>query len=204
MDRKLYLCRHGETEWSRNGKHTGTTDLELTEKGIDEAKALGGRMAGKKLALVLTSPLKRARVTCELAGFGEQAVITPDAVEWNYGEYEGITTPEIHKTRPGWAIFRDGAPGGEQAEDVGRRADRIISQVIDAKGDTAVFAHGHFLRVLVARWIGLDAAYGKAFGLGTAAFSVLGYVRGERAVLVWNDTSHTDRLGVCPDSKKRA
>ncbi|MGE3953859.1 MAG: histidine phosphatase family protein [Parachlamydiales bacterium] len=184
---KLYLCRHGETEWSRDGKHTGTTDLELTEKGIEEAKALRKRLKGHRFTRVITSPLKRAKESCELAGLGDGAIVLPDAVEWNYGDYEGRTTAEIQKERPGWAIFKDGCPGGETAADVGRRADRVIAQ---AQGETALFAHGHFLRVLAARWIGLDPVYGRAFGLDTAALSILGYVRGERAVLVWNDTSH--------------
>ena len=190
--KKLFLCRHGETEWSRDGQHTSVTDLPLTPRGEEESHAVARRIKGKPFDLVLTSPMIRARRTCELAGL--KGELCPDAVEWNYGDYEGLTTPEIHKTDPGWTVFSRETPGGERADEVGARADRVIGRALEAEGNVALFSHGHFLRVLAARWIGLDATWGKALVLGTAALSVLGFSRGERAILLWNDQSHFDRV----------
>jgi broad specificity phosphatase PhoE len=186
----LVLVRHGETEWSRTGLHTGRTEVPLTDAGREQARRVGARLRGRSFALVLTSPLGRARETCELAGFGERAEIEPDLQEFDYGEYEGIATPEIRETRPGWNLWRDGAPGGERPEDVGERADRALARALEAGGDVALFAHGHVLRVLAARWIELGAAYGGHLALGTASVSELGYERERRAIWLWNDTSH--------------
>jgi len=189
----VYLARHGETAWSLSGQHTGLTDLPLTERGERHAKALGERLKGLTFAKVFTSPLQRASRTCELAGFGSSAEIDRGLLEWNYGDYEGVRTAEIHAKRPGWFLFRDGCPGGESPEQVGARADDVISRVRAIQGDVLLFASGHILRVLVARWLGLDAAAGRYFLLGTASLSVLGYEhhnRSEPVIQVWNDTRH--------------
>lgn len=186
----LVLARHGETEWSRSGRHTGRTDIPLTDEGREAARRLGTRLAGRGFALVLTSPLARARETCELAGLGDRAQVEPELREFDYGDYEGITTPEVRETRPGWDLWRDGAPGGERPEDVGVRADRVIARALEAGGDVALFAHGHVLRVLGARWIELRAEYGGRLAMSTASLSELGYERERRVVWLWNDTSH--------------
>ncbi len=189
----VYLARHGETAWSLSGQHTGLTDLPLTERGERHAQALGERLKGHTFAKVLTSPLQRATRTCELAGFGSAAEVDRDLLEWNYGDYEGVRTTEIHAKRPGWHLFRDGCPGGESAPQVGARADRVISRARAVQGDVLLFASGHILRVLVARWLGLDASQGTLFMLGTASLSVLGYEhhnRAEPVIRLWNDTRH--------------
>ena len=186
---RIVLVRHGETEWSASGKHTSVTDVELTEEGTRAAEALRARLAGRDWALVLTSPLQRARVTCELAGLGDVAEVDDDLVEWNYGEYEGRTTPEIRVERPGWTIWDGGAPGGETAQQVGARADRAIARVLAADGDVAVFAHGHFLRVFTARWLDLPPVCGASLGLSTAAVCELGFERERRVIWLWNDTA---------------
>jgi len=189
----VYLARHGETAWSLSGQHTGLTDLPLTERGERHAKALGERLKGLTFAKVLTSPLQRASRTCELAGFGSSAEIDRGLLEWNYGDYEGRRTAEIHAERPGWFLFRDGCPGGELPDQVGARADGVVSRVRAVPGDVLLFASGHILRVLVARWLGLDAAAGRYFLLGTASLSVLGYEhhnRSEPVIQLWNDTAH--------------
>ena len=183
---QVYVVRHGETEWSLSGQHTGVTDLPLTENGRAVARRLGPILAEQSFALVLTSPLSRARETCELAGLGARAVIEPDLKEWNYGEYEGLTQEQIHAKRPGWLVFRDGCPGGESPKQVGARADRVIARVRAAAGDVALFAHGHLFRVLVARWIGLPPEAGQRFLLDTATLNVLGYYRDAPAVKIWN------------------
>jgi broad specificity phosphatase PhoE len=183
---KVYVVRHGETEWSLSGQHTGVTDIPLTENGRAVARRLRPVLAKESFSLVLTSPLGRARETCKLAGLGAGAAVETDLKEWNYGEYEGITSKQIQAMRPGWMIFRDGCPGGESPEQVGARADRVIAGVRAASGDVALFAHGHIFRVLVARWIGLPAAAGQHFLLDTATLNVLGYYRGSPAVKVWN------------------
>ena len=185
-EQKVYLLRHGETEWSLNGQHTGVTDIPLTENGRMAARLLKPILAKLTFTLVLTSPLQRARETCELAGLGQFANVEPDLIEWNYGEYEGLTTEQIRSTRPGWSVFRDGCPGGESPEQVGARADRVITKVRTAAGNVALFGHGHFTRVLAARWINLSANYGENFLLDTATLNVLGYYRESPAFMIWN------------------
>ena len=189
----VYLARHGETLWTTTGQHTGRTDIPLTERGEQNARRLGDRLQGLRFAQVLTSPLQRAKRTCELAGFGDGAVVDADLMEWDYGQYEGKRSADIRKERPDWYLFRDGCPGGEQADDVGRRADRVVARLRAAAGDALLFAHGHFLRVLAARWLGLPAGDARFFLLGTAALSILGYEHNkldEPAVRLWNDDRH--------------
>lgn len=182
----VFAIRHGETAWSLSGRHTGTTDIPLTDNGRRLAERLCPVLAKEAFARVFVSPMQRARETCELAGLGNAAVIDPDLVEWNYGEYEGLTPEQIHEKAPGWLIFRDGCPGGETPEQVGARVDRVIARIRAVAGDVALFAHGHVLRVLVARWIGLPAGAGEHFLLDTGTLSVLGYYRELPAVRVWN------------------
>jgi len=190
----VYLARHGETAWSLSGQHTGRTDLPLTERGERNARALGERLRGLNFAKVFTSPLKRAVRTCELAGFGAVAEIAPDLVEWDYGQYEGRRTAEIHAERPDWQLFRDGCPGGESPDQIGARADRVVGRVRAVKGNVLVFSSGHFLRVLAARWLGLDAAGGRYLLLSTASLSALGYEhhQAEPAIRLWNETRHVE------------
>jgi probable phosphoglycerate mutase len=190
----VYLARHGETAWSLTGQHTGLTDLPLTERGERNARALGKRLDGMKFDKVFTSPLLRARRTCELAGFGATAVVDHDLVEWNYGEYEGRRTSEIHAERPGWQLFRDGCPGGESPEQVGARADRVLGRLRAIQGDVLLFSSGHFLRVLAARWLALEPAGGRYFLLSTASLSALGYEQSLRqpVICLWNDTRHVE------------
>ena len=192
----IYLARHGETAWSLSGQHTGRTDLPLTERGEANARALGARLSGSTFAKVLTSPLQRAVRTCELAGFGQQAELDPDLVEWDYGQYEGRRTVDILQERPGWYLFRDGCPGGEAPDQVGPRADRVVERIRAVHGDVLVFSSAHILRVLAARWLGLAAAGGRYFLLGTASLSVLGYEHnlGEPAIRLWNDTHHSEKV----------
>ena len=184
---QIVLVRHGETEWSREGRHTGRTDLPLTERGREEAAALGGALAGRRFALVLTSPLVRAAETCTLAGLGDVALARDDLREWDYGRYEGRTTEEIREERPGWTLWRDGCPGGESSADVGARADRVVAELRAADGDVAVFAHGHLLRVLGARWVGLDPSTGGRLAFDTATVSILGHHREVAVLQLWND-----------------
>jgi broad specificity phosphatase PhoE len=188
----VYLARHGETAWSLTGQHTGITDLPLTERGERNARRLGERLAGLVFAKVFTSPLQRATRTCELAGFGSAAEADRDLVEWNYGEYEGLRTAEIHAKRPDWQLFLDGCPGGESPEQVGVRADRVVSRVRATNGDVLIFSSGHFLRVLTARWLGIEPAAGRFFMLDTASLSVLGYEKSlsQPVLRLWNDTRH--------------
>jgi broad specificity phosphatase PhoE len=190
----VYLARHGETAWSLSGQHTGRTDLPLTERGERNARALGERLRGLTFARVFTSPLQRAGRTCELAGFGSAAEIDPDLVEWDYGQYEGRRSAEIHAERPDWQLFRDGCPGGESPGQVGARADRVVGRVRAVKGDVLVFSSGHFLRVLAARWLSLDAAGGRYLLLSTASLSALGYEHklSEPAIRLWNDSRHVE------------
>jgi len=182
----VFAVRHGETEWSLSGQHTGTTDIPLTDNGRRLAERLRPILAKESFAVVLVSPMQRARQTCELVGLGDRTVVEPDLMEWNYGEYEGITTAQIHEKRPGWLVFRDGCPGGETPEQVGARVDRVIARAHTANGDVALFAHGHVLRVLVARWIGLPPGGGQHFLLDTGTLCILGDYRGVPAVSVWN------------------
>ena len=188
----VYLARHGETAWTVSGQHTGRTDIALTERGVRNARRLAGRLGGLTFALVLTSPLQRARRTCELAGYGAPAAVDADLVEWHYGRYEGRTTAEILAERPEWQLFRDGCPGGESPGQVADRADRVVKRVRAVNGNVLLFSSGHFLRVLAARWLGLDPAGGRHFLLGTASLSALGYDHNasEPAVRFWNDTRH--------------
>jgi probable phosphoglycerate mutase len=183
---QVYLVRHGETEWSLSGQHTGATDIALTENGRVVGQRLRPTLAEVSFAAVLTSPLRRARETCELAGLGARAIVEPDLREWNYGQYEGITPQQIEEKRPGWLIFRDGCPGGETPEEIGARVDRLLARVRAARGDVALFAHGHLFRVLVARWIGLPPSGGQHFLLETATVSVLDYYHDAPAVKTWN------------------
>jgi probable phosphoglycerate mutase len=185
----LYLARHGETAWSLSGQHTGLTDLPLTKRGEDNARRLGERLKGLTFAKVYTSPLQRARRTGELAGFGAVAEIDLDLVEWNYGDYEGKTSKEIHQQRPDWQLFRDGCPGGETLAAVGARADRVVGRVRSSNGNVLIFSSSHFLRVLTARWLGLDPAGGRFFVLNTGTVSILGYEhnKAEPVVRLWNE-----------------
>ncbi|MFQ5993082.1 MAG: histidine phosphatase family protein [Nitrospiraceae bacterium] len=185
-EQEIYLVRHGETEWTMSGQHTGVTDIPLTENGRKRAKLWQPVLARESFALVLTSPLHRARETCELSGLGDKAAVDPDLVEWNYGEYEGLTPRQIHEKAPGWMIFTDGAPGGETPGQMGARVDRVIAKVRAANGNVAVFAHGHFLRVLAARWLGLPANDGRYFLLDPGTLSILSYYRGLPAIRRWN------------------
>ncbi len=182
----VFAIRHGETAWSLSGQHTGTTDIPLTNKGRRLAKRMRSVLAHNAFALVLCSPMQRARETCELAGLGDKVVIDRDLVEWDYGEYEGLTPKQIQEIAPGWLIFRDGCPGGETPQHVGARVDRVIARLRAVNGDTALFAHGHVLRVFVARWIGLPAGSGQHFLLNTGTLCVLGYYRAIPAVRIWN------------------
>jgi broad specificity phosphatase PhoE len=183
----VYLVRHGETEWSLSGRHTGATDLPLTENGRSEAKMLEPLLSTIEFALVLSSPMQRARNTCELAGLGRNMLIDPDLMEWNYGEYEGLTSKQIRRVAPGWMVFDDGCPGGESPAQIGARADRLIARIRAAEGRVALFAHGHLFRVLAARWIGLPPAHGRHFLLDTSTLSILGYYQGVPALKRWND-----------------
>jgi probable phosphoglycerate mutase len=184
---ELVPVRHAETEWSLTGRHTGLTDIPLTDAGRATARALADRLSEWRFERVLVSPLRRARETCELCGLGDRAEVCEELHEWDYGEYEGLTTEEIHAVRPDWNLWRDGCPGGESPEQVGARADRVLAAVRDARGAVAVFSHGHILRVLGARWIELAPAGGARLGLSAGALSVLGYEREERILARWND-----------------
>ena len=182
----VVLVRHGETEWSLSGQHTGLTDIPLTKRGREEAKLLAPLLAEAEFALVLSSPLQRARETCKLAGLERSMELDPDLVEWNYGEYEGLKPKEIHARAPGWMLFTDGCPGGESPEQVGARVDRLIFKVRNVEGRVALFAHGHVFRVFAARWIGLPPSAGQHFLLNTSTVCVLSYYRGTPAVKRWN------------------
>jgi broad specificity phosphatase PhoE len=188
MADEVWLVRHAETEWSRTGKHTGRTDIPLTDNGREVARSLRPRLEGHAFALVLCSPLARARETAKLAGL-ECSGLRDDLLEWDYGEYEGITTPEIRERRPGWYLWRDGVPGGETADDVGARCDRVIAEARAADGDVvALVAHGHILRALGARWVDAPAAFGGRLHLCTGSISVLGYEREVASIHLWNAT----------------
>jgi probable phosphoglycerate mutase len=183
----LWLVRHGETEWARLGRHTSRTDVPLTEAGRDQARDLGRRLAGHAFSRVLTSPMSRASDTAALAGFGEVAVVDPDLREWDYGTFEGRLADDIRADFPGWTIWRGPWPGGETIEQVATRADRVTSRVLAAEGDVLVFGHGHQLRVLTARWLGLAPTAGAMFALGTATISILGWDRETALVVTWNE-----------------
>jgi broad specificity phosphatase PhoE len=189
-----WIVRHGETEWSVAGRHTGRTDLPLTARGEESARRLGARLAGRPFAAVYTSPLIRAARTCELAGFGGVAHSDPDLAEWDYGDYEGRRTVDIRVDRPDWRIFRDGCPRGEAPRDVGARVDRVLKRLRAADGDVLVFSSAHLLRVLAARWLGLAPAMGKCFALSTASLGALGYEhdRESPVIRLWNDAQHEE------------
>jgi broad specificity phosphatase PhoE len=198
----VYLARHGETVWSKSCQHTGLTDLPLTDHGEQEARRLYERLSGIPVDRVFTSPLQRAKRTCSLAGFGAIAVDDPDLLEWNYGVYEGLKSAEIHERRPGWQIFRDGCPGGESPAQVATRADNVVRRLREFHGNALIFSSGHYLRMLVARWLGLEPTGGSLFNLDTASVSALGYehVISQPVVRFWNDTRHlvgeTARLNI--------
>jgi broad specificity phosphatase PhoE len=187
---EIVLVRHGETEWSRDGRHTGRTDVPLTKLGREEAVLVGRRLQGRRFSRILTSPLSRASETCELAGFGAVAERRPELAEWDYGDYEGMTRHEVRAGRPGWTPWSDGCPGGEDLADVTARIDRIVADLRSIQGAVAVFGHGHSLRVLAARWIELPGVAGARLTLGTAALGFVGYDRELAAILAWNDRSH--------------
>lgn len=194
----IYVARHGETAWSLTGQYTGLIDLPLTERGEGNARRLGERLKGLNFATVLTSPLRRAVRTCELAGFGAVAEIDPDLMEWNYGQYEGRRTAEILAERPGWQLFRDGCPGGESPAEVAARADRVISRVRATSGDVLLLSSGHFIRVLATRWIGLDpTGTARSFMLSTASLCALGYQDdlSRPVIRLWNETRHVVNPG---------
>ena len=194
---RIWLVRHGETEWSRDGRHTGRTDIPLTEAGRSQAEALGRRLGGRRFGLVLTSPRTRAVDTARLAGFGEAARVDPDLAEWDYGKLEGRRTDEIAEEFPGWTIWSGPWPGGETADQVGARADQVLARCRAAGtvGDALLFGHGHMLRVLAARWLGLPAASGGMFGLSTASISILGWEHGQPIIETWNDATADPRPG---------
>ena len=185
---ELWLVRHGETAWSLSGQHTGRTDIPLTPRGRQQAELLGRRLMKKTFALVLTSPLRRARETCELSGQGQSAISDDDLLEWDYGAYEGKTSAEIRKEVPGWTIWTGGVREGESADQVGERVDRVIARSLATDGDVALYAHGHVLRILAARWLGLAATGGRYLGLDTASLSKLGYERETRVLRAWNES----------------
>jgi broad specificity phosphatase PhoE len=185
MADEVWLLRHAETEWSRTGKHTGRTDIPLTDAGRDVARALGERLKDRTFAAVLCSPLSRAMETAQLAGL-ECTGLRDDVLEWDYGDYEGLTTPEIRETRPGWYLWRDGCPNGESADDVGVRSDRVIAELLEIDGDVAIMAHGHLLRALASRWVEESAAFGGRLFLSTGSISVLGFEREVRVIRSWN------------------
>jgi probable phosphoglycerate mutase len=189
---RVYLARHGETAWTISGQHTSFTDIPLTERGERNARSLGERLKGLTFARVFTSPLQRARRTAELAGLGSVAQVDPDLIEWNYGQYEGRTTKEIHQERPGWNLFRDGCPGGEPIDAAGARADRVVARLRAVNGDVLLFGHSHFFRILGTRWLGLPPGDGRLFVLSTASLSVVGYEHSlqEPAMRLWNDDRH--------------
>jgi probable phosphoglycerate mutase len=188
----IYLARHGETAWSLTGQHTGLTDLPLTERGERNAQRLGKRLEGVAFAKVVTSPLQRAARTCELAGFGGMAETDLNLIEWNYGDYEGLRSVEIREKDPNWQLFRDGCPNGESTAQVGARADLVLTRLRAVEGDVLVFSSGHFLRVLAARWLGLEPASGRYFMLRTASLSAIGYenTQSQPVIQFWDDTRH--------------
>lgn len=184
---EIVLVRHGETEWTRSGQHTGRTDIPLTARGRHDAQAVGEALKSRQFTLVLTSPLSRAAETCRLAGLGDAAVERDELMEWDYGAYEGRRTVDIREERPGWSLWRDGVPGGETAAQVAARVDRVIAEFRALRGDAVVFAHGHLLRVLAARWLGLEPEAGRLFALDPATISVLGHERETPVLRAWNN-----------------
>jgi probable phosphoglycerate mutase len=189
---EIYLARHGETAWTLSHQHTGRSDIPLTERGESNARSLGERLRGVSFQRVLTSPLERARRTCELAGFLDNAVVEPDLLEWDYGEYDGLKTVEIRSKNPNWSLFQDGCPGGESVDQVGARSDRLIEKLRATQGRQLLFGHSHFFRVLAARWLGLPPGHGRLLCLSTASLSIQGYEHSlrEPVIHLWNDDRH--------------
>jgi probable phosphoglycerate mutase len=185
---EVWLVRHAETEWSRSGRHTGRTDIPLTDEGRERGRELRARLAGADFALVLVSPLERARETARLAGLGDPCQVREDLLEWDYGDYEGVTTPDIRAERSDWYLWRDGVPNGETAHEVAARCDRILEEVQSVDGNVAIFAHGHILRALAARWVEEPVAFGGRLYLSTGSVGVLGYEREVRVIRLWNET----------------
>ena len=183
---RVFIVRHGRTAWSATGRHTGVSDIPLDPVGEAEARSLAPLLAGHRFAVVLTSPRQRAVASCRLAGFGDAAEVCDDLAEWDYGRYDGLTRDQIHATDPGWTVWRDGGPGGESPAQVSARADRVVERLHRVDGDALLFAHGHILRVLTARWVGADAAFGRAVYLATATVSVLGWERDDPVIRRWN------------------
>ena len=188
MATEIWLIRHGETEWSKSGAHTGRTDIPLTDEGRRRAKELRGALAGHRFAIVLVSPMQRARETCALAGFGDVAQIDPNLCEWNYGDYEGKSTAQIRQQRPNWNLWKDGVVNGETVEQVGARAQAVIARVKPVEGEVALFAHGHILRILTACWLGLPPDAGRLFALDTGSMSMLGFERDTQVISKWNQS----------------
>jgi len=184
---EIVLVRHGETEWSRAGKHTGRTDIPLTDEGREQARRVGAALQKRRFAVVWTSPLTRAAETCRLAGFGSVADAKDELMEWDYGAYEGRTTSDIRKERPGWTLWRDGVPGGDTIDQVADSVDRMIAELRSIDGAAVLFAHGHVLRVLAARWLGLEPGAGRLFALDPATISILGYERETPVIRLWNE-----------------
>jgi broad specificity phosphatase PhoE len=202
----IYLARHGETIWTISGQHTGRTDLPLTARGERNATRLADRLKGLTFEKVFCSPLQRVRRTCELAGFGSVAAIDPNLLEWDYGQYEGLRSEEIHATRPDWQLFRDGCPGGESPDDVGKRADSVVNRVRGTDGNVLLFSSGHFLRVLAARWLGLSPSGGRFFLLRTASVSALSYEHNlsQPVIWLWDDTQHAEESASSKEAKTAA
>ncbi len=192
-NKRIYLIRHGETEWTLSGQHTGMTDIPLTKKGEEEAALLGKTLRGHPFEAVLCSPLRRAKETCAIAGFLNQAQLQPDLVEWNYGDYEGLTKVEIWKKSPGWDIFSNGAPDGESLADITARANRVLTKILAIEGDVALFSHGHFLRALAACYLRLTAQEGRLFALSPSSISILGFERERPVISLWNALCHLYR-----------
>ena len=195
---ELWLVRHGETEWSRTGQHTGSADIALTAIGEQQAMALKSALSAQPFAKVLVSPLRRARQTCDLAGFGDLAVTTPDLAEWNYGRYEGLTSADIRRQRPGWSIWGQGPEGGESVAEVGVRAARVIESLAQVDGAVVLFAHGHILRILTATWLGLAPDAGRLFALSTGTISLLGFEHGTRVIRSWNQVPRSTSEALNP------
>lgn len=193
VKQQIVIVRHAETEWSLDGRHTGSTDLPLTASGLRKGELIGPALARFHFDRVWTSPLRRAAETCRLAGLGGAAETRDDLVEWDYGDYEGITTADIRETRPGWDLWRDGAAGGESPDDVARRVDPVVDELVRLGGDVAIFSHGHVSRALAVRWVGLPMDAGRVFALGTGTISVLSWHRDDRVIERWNDDSHLHR-----------
>ena len=191
---KVTILRHGETEWSLSGKHTGLTDLPLTMNGEKEASLLGLSLKGVKFDHIFCSPLIRAKETCKIAGYAREMKIDPALVEWDYGDYEGLTTSEIHQTKPNWTIFSGDPPHGETSIEIGKRADLLIQRLKKLGGEIAIFSSGHFSRVFAARWLQQPVSFGSHLMLSTASKSIVGFEREEPAILLWNDTSHLSKL----------